>query len=741
MFYNPRYRAIYQLAVGIWLTLSIAGVVTASVYWIRLSHSIADVKRWDAVSSRLDQILQTMSDSETGVRGFLITGDTHYLEPYNRAQSSYSNEFDNLVAVTPDDPVMVNSVLSLRALSVKLADYNQRAVNARKQNFDKAKTLTASGEGKVLMDQIRTQVSGLGQIYNIQKSKGQDATDTQLSRAILTSVVIGMIAVAAGVIVFWLARLTIKNREREVELINARVRAERSSREKSAFLANMSHEIRTPMNAILGFSDLLQGEISDVRHQKYVQSIRSSAGSLLQLINDILDMSKIEAGVLELHPESTDPWEICDFIQTLFSEPALKKGIRLECQLAPDAPRSLMLDRVRLRQIMVNLVGNAIKFTDRGGVEVRVSCQKQSESGRVALSIEIIDTGIGIPRDKLDAIFKPFVQAGVHREKEIQGTGLGLSIVKRLTELMDGSITVTSTLGQGSVFSLRFPNVPVSVRIPISAKITADRRVDFNRLRPATFLVADDNEANCQYIDGIFKKTHHRLAFCSNGEEAVVKAREILPDIVLLDLRMPGMDGIQALAEIRKIPGLELVPAVAVTGDGQPAGAFSGYVRKPFSPRELFDELAEFLPRHGDIDDSALVETPLEPETAAVPISDELLSQLRQLLDDPWPALCNSMAVNETKTFACRLEILGEQWHCMPLTAYAGKLRHDAETYAVNDLEKHLGEFAVLIATFAQNKENSPADEMSGSIAPPADADGSARAPQLFEPENIPHES
>jgi signal transduction histidine kinase/CheY-like chemotaxis protein len=733
-------RAIYQFVVGIWLTLSIVGVVTAGVYWVRLSHSIAAVRRWNAVGAQQDQILQTMLDSETGVRGFLITGGTNYLEPYDRAQSSYSNEFDNLAAIIPDDPALVNAVLNLRALSVNLADYNRRAVSLRKQSPDKARALTASGEGKLLMDQIRTQVSGLGQINNIQKSKALDAMDAQLSRAIWISLVVGIFAVVAGVIASWLARMTIKNREREAELVHARIQAERSSREKSAFLANMSHEIRTPMNAILGFSDLLQGEIGDVRHQKYVQSIRSSAASLLQLINDILDLSKIEAGVLELHPEPTDPWEVCDFIQTLFSEPALKKGIRFECQLAPDSPRSLMIDRVRLRQVMVNLVGNAIKFTDRGGVEVHISCQKQGDSSRVALSIEVVDTGVGIPKDKLDAIFKPFVQAGVHREKEIQGTGLGLSIVKRLMELMGGSITVTSTLGQGAVFALRFPNVPVSVRVPVSAKITADRRVDFNRLRPATFLVADDNEANRQYIDGIFKKSHHRLVFCSSGEEAVVKAREIVPDIVLLDLRMPGMDGSQALAEIRRIPGLELVPAVAVTGDGQPGGAFSGYVRKPFSPRELFDELAEFLPRNGAVDDSGQVETSLTPETDdAGPVSDELLSQLRQLLADPWPALCNSMAVNETKTFACRLEILAEQWHCKALTAYAGKLRHDAETYAVNDLEKHLGEFSVLVETFAQNKEKNLADERSGPIAPSPNDDGSARASQL-EPDNIPNE-
>lgn len=163
----------------------------------------------------------------------------------------------------------------------------------------------------------------------------------------------------------------------------------------------------------------------------------------------------------------------------------------------------------------------------------------------------------------------------------------------------------------------------------------------------------------------------------------------------------------------------------------------NGYVRKPFSPRELFDELAEFLPRNGAGDDSAPVEASIAPETDAGPVPDELLSQLRLLLADPWPALCNNMAVNETKTFACRLEILAERWHCKPLTAYAVKLRLDAETYTVNDLEKHLGEFDDLVNVFAQYKEKSLADESSGPIAPPPDAAGSAPVPQL-EPENMP---
>jgi signal transduction histidine kinase/CheY-like chemotaxis protein len=734
---QPKYHAIYQLVVGIWLTLSIAGVAVAAISWIRLSHTIEAFHRWNAVGPQLDEILQTMLNSETGVRGFLITGNTNYLDPYNHAQSDYRQQFHNLATMTAGNPVMLKAVVDLRAQSEMLSDYNHQAVSARKQGFENARTLIDTGKGMQIMSQIRGQVSALDRIYYSEKANAQDQLNAQLFVAISTSLVAGAVGVVAGIIAYWLAHVTKKKQARETDLVNAMIQAERSSREKSAFLANMSHEIRTPMNAILGFSELLQGDLVNTKHQKYIQSIRTSAASLLQLINDILDMSKIEAGVLELRPEPTDSWELCDFIQTLFSEPSLKKGIAFKCHVASDLPRSLLIDRVRIRQIMVNLVGNAIKFTDRGSVEVRVSSRNQGVAGRVALSIEVVDTGVGIPRDKLDAIFKPFVQAGVHREKEIQGTGLGLSIVKRLAELMGGAVTVTSTLGQGSVFSLRFPNVPISMRVPATSKISAEGKVDFNRLRPATLLVADDNETNRQYVAGIFKMTHHRLVFCSSGEEAIVKAREIIPDIVLLDVRMPGLDGRQTLAEIRRIPGMELVPAIAVTGSAQQDGFFSGYVRKPFSPRELFDQLAEFLPRHGSGGESADSEPLIPADTAIGPVSDELLSQLRLLLADPWPALCNSMAVNETKTFACRLEILAEQWHCKPLTAYAGKLRHDAETYAVSDLEKHLGEFSALVETFAQNKEKSLTDENKGPDAPPPDAAGSDRVPHL-EPRDVP---
>jgi signal transduction histidine kinase/CheY-like chemotaxis protein len=706
MLRQPKYRAVYQLVVITWLTLSVASVLLAAVSWLRLPHTIAAGRQWVTIGPQVDEILKTMLDSETGVRGFIITGNTNFLEPYTTAQTNYEAEFDQLADLTAGNSNMLKAVVDLRAQSERLADFNRQAIDARKKDFHDAQALMVTGNGRQIMDQIRVQVSVLDKIYYQQFSSVRDQIDVQLDHAIGISLVAGIMGIIAGIYAFWLARVTIRHQEHERELIEARLQAERSSREKSAFLANMSHEIRTPMNAILGFSELLQAELRETKHHKYLQSIRSSATSLLQLINDILDMSKIEAGVMELRPEPTDLREVCDFIRTLFSEPALKKGIKLECHVPEDLPRALLIDRIRLRQMLVNLVGNAIKFTDHGRVDVRVSWQKEPDHGRVTLTIEVVDTGVGIPQDRLEAIFKPFVQAGAHREKEIQGTGLGLSIVQRVAEIMGGVVTVTSTLGQGSTFSLRFPGVPISARLPASAKVTADRQVDFNVLRPARLLVTDDNEANRQYIAGIFQKTHHKLIFCSSGEEALVKAREFIPDIVLLDVRMPGMDGRQTLAGIRKIPGLELVPAIAVTGSTHEDDCFSGFIRKPFSIRDLFDGLAEFLPRHTLPDSVENSETAVMPEPADGAVPPELLKQLRQLAIEPWPNLCNTMAINETRTFARQLEILADQWHYRPLTIYAGKLLHDAETYAVTDLEKHLGEFAGLIEQFAQHKEN-----------------------------------
>jgi CheY-like chemotaxis protein len=438
-----------------------------------------------------------------------------------------------------------------------------------------------------------------------------------------------------------------------------------------------------------------------MKHRQYLQSIRSSAASLLQLINDILDMSKIEAGVMEVRREPTDPRELCDFLYTVFSEPSAKKSVKLECRVAEDLPHALLMDRIRLRQVLVNLVGNAVKFTDRGSIDIRVQWEKQAGSC-ITLLIEVQDTGVGIPRDKLEAIFKPFVQAGAHREKERVGTGLGLAIARRLTEIMGGTVTAASVLGKGSAFSLRFPDVAISARLPAGEKLDVTQPVNFNELRPSTLLVVDDNQTNCQLVAGMFDGSHHRLYFGANGFEAVEKASALHPDAILLDIRMPGLDGRATLEQIRKVAGLELTPVVAVTASSllseetEMKQRFSGYVRKPFSKAELFRELSQFLPRH---ESEALPsgESVAEPNGAPRPPSPMLLAELRRLCVEEWPGLRDSLAVNETKAFAARLQSLSQQWTCPVLGTYAMAVTRAADHYSVVDLETHLSEFSALV--------------------------------------------
>jgi CheY-like chemotaxis protein len=494
--------------------------------------------------------------------------------------------------------------------------------------------------------------------------------------------------------------------------MEAKLQAELNSQEKTTFLTNMSHEIRTPMNAILGFSELLENELDEPRHRQYLHSIRASASSLLQIINDILDISKIESGMMQLRPEPTNPHEICDFIKTIFSEPATKKGVRLECHVADDIPHALLMDRLRLRQVLVNLVGNAVKFTDRGRIDLRVSCEKEERSSHVTVILEVLDTGVGIPQDRLDAIFKPFVQAGTHHEKEREGTGLGLSIVKRLTEALGGSVTVASIPGQGSAFHLRFPHTPISARLPASEKSLQLPDIDFNKLLPATLLIVDDNQTNRELIAGMFNGSHHRLMFSDSGEDALAKTVQTKPDVILLDLRMPGMGGREALLKIRNTVGLELLPVIATTASSlldeekSLKEKFSGYVRKPFSRRELFDELAQFLPANGSAESA---ERNSSPDIAAAvsnfsgPASAELIDRLLRLMEEEWPAVRDSVAVNDSRAFARKLETLGLQWNCQPLVTYAQTLLLDAENYAVEDLEKHLREFSNLVDELDSN--------------------------------------
>ncbi len=709
------HNSIYTVVLTVWLTLSIASVIVAAVNWHVLSRQIAASDHGTAIREETDGVLKLLLDAETGQQGYIITGEDPFLEPLQAAITHLPGRFDRLVELTRGDPELLRQVIELRVQSELSLAYHMKAVQTRReQGLVTAAAIIKEGEGLQIMDNIRRQVGKMISRSTVFLDAGvTEASRRQLMRASLTSLVAGIIGIGAGFLAVYISRVALKHQRQEKDLLEAKLQAERNSAEKSTFLANMSHEIRTPMNAILGFSELLGGELREPRHRQYLHSIRTSATSLLRLINDVLEISKIEAGVLKLQIEPTDPAEICDFIKTVFKEQAARKGIRLECHIAPDLPRALLLDRLRFRQILVNLVGNSVKFTDQGSIETRISWEKEDSHSRIALILVVQDTGVGIPEEKLQTIFQPFVQAGGDREKERQGTGLGLSIVLRITEMMGGTITIGSVVGEGTRLELRFPDIPVSAQLAVSEQVELESVVNFNEFQPSTLLAVDDNETNLQLLAGIFGDTHHKLIFATDGRQAVELARALTPQLVLLDIRMSGMDGREALREIRKTPGLELLPVIAVTASSlqdEQTGlneGFNGHLLKPFSRKELFDQLAQFLvrfKRSSELHQNTEPTDTTEPDPAdptgfpeALSTWSHLAPELNRLLIAPWPAVRDSLAVNETQAFANTLRTIGEAGQCPQLVAYAEKLTLHAEGYDVCALEQELLRFPMLI--------------------------------------------
>lgn len=391
-----------------------------------------------------------------------------------------------------------------------------------------------------------------------------------------------------------------KRREAQNALEAARNAAETASRLKGEFLANMSHEIRTPMNAIIGMTDLaLCTDLDDDQHD-YLTTVKQSAESLLELLNDVLDLSKIESGRLDL--EET-PFHLLSLLRDTLKPLAFvahQKGLRLDWSVPADVPEWLIGDPIRVQQVLVNLTGNAVKFTKEGSVEVSVETQWES-GDEVGLLFSVADTGVGIPPDKLDHIFDSFTQADTSITRQFGGTGLGLAISSELLHLMNGRIWVQSEVGRGSRFhfSLRMrlagrAEIPEPQsdrqREPETASLLSASQ------RPLEILVADDHPANRKLIARILEKPGHKISFAENGHE-VLTAFDSQPfDMVLMDVQMPEMDGFQATAAIRdrELTAQSHVPIIAVTAhtmqgdrDACLAAGMDAYLSKPIRAREL----------------------------------------------------------------------------------------------------------------------------------------------------------
>ena len=395
------------------------------------------------------------------------------------------------------------------------------------------------------------------------------------------------------------------------DLAAARDEARRAHRAKSNFLATMSHEIRTPMNGVLGMAQLLKRDECDPRQAQRIDTLIDSGKYLMGILNDVLDISKIDAGKLEIVRGPEDLQLFLDRLVGFWGGRAQEKGVRLGLQAQEDLPEFVLIDALRLRQVLFNLMGNALKFTEKGAVDVLVEARPYGPRA-VWLRLSVRDTGPGIPAEHFEALFDRFTQADGSEARRFGGTGLGLAIARQLTDLMGGRIWVESELGQGSTFHVEIPVEVVSgPRLPAGTVMDEPPPAD-----ALTFLAVDDNAVNLQVLEQLLGSFGHTVVRAGSGAAALERLAVQAFDLVLMDIQMPGMTGVEALQRLRSAPGPNRhAPVVALTADVTSGGrqrylelGFTEHASKPIQVEELLEVVLRALTAadEGRIDDEAV---------------------------------------------------------------------------------------------------------------------------------------
>jgi CheY-like chemotaxis protein/two-component sensor histidine kinase len=425
----------------------------------------------------------------------------------------------------------------------------------------------------------------------------------------------------------------------------------------------------------------------------------------LTLINDILDLSKIEADRLEINPEPVNFNRLVEEVRQIFAMKVSEKHLEFFVDIDPAIPNALFLDEARLRQVLLNLVGNAVKFTDAGHIAIKAQGKFSSDtSEQVDILLSVEDTGIGIPEEQVDSVFESFKQQDGQSARRYGGTGLGLTITKRLVELMNGRISLRSTVGEGSVFEIILHRVPLAAETQVTMQKQAALDVQGCVFEPRRVLVVDDVQANRDLLREWLTQTGLEVIEAENGEQALQMAQTEQPDLILMDLRMPKMDGYAAIKLLKEKTQTVAIPVFALTAAATSDEAaktiragFSGYLTKPLDLQTLLTELSRFLPRkdtgQAEAAPTAQEEAILEfwPQDAAR--TSQLRNRLRTEFLPIWETLTGAMEMDEIEAFAEQLSAISDEYQASGIRQYAEQLRGWAQQFDVVRIEAMLREF------------------------------------------------